>query len=433
MSALLAPLAALALGWGLRRRLPLLAGFPGPLAGSALAGIAALLLWMAALDVAGVRWTAGWLLAPVVPALLLGLLRPAAPRTGAGRPWSRWATAAAAAAAAAAARAATVLAVPAFGWDFRYIWGLKARVFALAGAHDLAWLAAPGHAFAHPAYPPAWSDLVAAGIACGADAGAAAAAWSALLALALAATCWELAAGAPPAARALAAAAAAWSPVLLDPRGSGYAEPLLAFLAAVGLGALSRLAAADRRDAAALAVAAALLALAKNEGAALAVALGVAAVATAGLARALPALAATGVAVLAWRGALPAGLAAAAADFAPSPAAMAGHAEALPGALVAATARTPTIAAVLAAWGVVVFAWQGRALRPVRLACGLWALAVCAAYLATTADLTWHLATSADRVLAVPLPALLALAVAARFSGPPPAAAPPAPGSPRGE
>jgi hypothetical protein len=45
----------------------------------------------------------------------------------------------------------------------------------------------------------------------------------------------------------------------------------------------------------------------------------------------------------------------------------------------------------------------------------VWAVAVLAAYLSTTEGLAWHLATSADRVLAAPLPGVLAFVLAARL------------------
>ena len=411
MTAFVPVIAALAMGWGLWRRFGERGGAAATLAGSTLAGIAALLAWMALLDLAGLRWGAGMLLAPAVPALVLGSATRRSPARPAGP--SRWALVAAVAA---ALRVATVAAIPAFGWDFRYIWGLKGRVFALAGAHDTVWLAWPGHLFAHPSYPPAWCDLIASGVVFGVGAEAAAAAWQALLAAALAAACWAVTAGAPPWLRALAAGAAAWSPVLFDPLVSGNAEPLLAFLAATGLGAVQRLARGERRAMPVLVAACALLALTKNEGGALAIGLVVATGATVGPRRALPVLAAVVAAVLAWQGALPLGLAAADARATASLGLAAAHAVALPGALLAAIGRTPVIAAVLAAWLACLALWWDRELRGVRLACGLWALAVAAAYLLTTSDLTWHLATSADRVLAVPLPGVLAAVAASRFT-----------------
>jgi len=408
-------------GWGVWRRLGDRHDLAATLAGSTLAATAVALVWMALLDLVGLRWSPALLCAPLLPALVLAVTarRRRAPRA-ASSPWGP------AAAALVAVRAAALLAVPAFGWDFRYIWGLKARVFAVAGAHDLSWLAWPGVAsFAHPGYPPLWSDLVAYGVVLGAGAPSVAAAWSAALAAALAAACWSLAARAPAWARAVAAVAAAWSPALLDPEVVGYAEVLLAFLAAAGLGAVLRVARREPGAAVHLAVVAALLALTKNEGAALALGLVVAAVLARGPRAAAAPLLSLGAAWLAWQAALP--VAAAGSDFAPSWSAAAAHTVALPRALVDAVGRTPVLAAVLAAWIVCLIAWRGRELRPVRVACGVWALAVLGAYLSTAAELTWHLATSADRVLAVPLPAALALAVSASFTPGAAAGGPPSP------
>lgn len=52
---------------------------------------------------------------------------------------------------------------PAFGWDFRYVWGLRGLVSALAESHMSPWMVwFPNHWF-HPDYPPAWPDLLSAG------------------------------------------------------------------------------------------------------------------------------------------------------------------------------------------------------------------------------------------------------------------------------
>ena len=389
-------------------------------------GVAATVVWIGLLAVTGNRWGHAPQLLLLGAAFLLELKARPRPHAAGWPAIDRWALAAAALV---AARAAWIAAVPAFGWDFRYIWGLKARAFALAGGLDTGWLAWPGHGFAHPAYPPAWSFLIAAGVVLGASAGAAAAAWQALLAAALAAACWELAAGASSWARALAAVAAACSPALLDPVHSGYAEPLLAFLAAAALLGLRGLPERAPGSAALLVLAAGTLALVKHEGLALAVALVIGAAVAAGVRRALPAAAVVVAATFAWQLVVPAGLAAGDADLVPSLARAAANAAALPAALSQAVVRTPTIALMFAAWLAVVVCWGGRELRGARLACGVWGLAVLGAYLSTTADLTWHLATSADRVLAVPLPAVLSLVLAARFT---PADGRSAPASSRG-
>jgi hypothetical protein len=406
-------LAALLIGWSVWRRLGDSRDPAAAVAASTVAGVAVTVAWMALLDVTGIRWSAGLLLAPIVPALALTVGARARPAPAEFDGGGRWAIAAAAVV---AIRAAWIAAVPAFGWDFRYIWGLKARVLALAGSHDPAWLTWPGHGFAHPGYPPAWSDLIAAGVACGASAAASAAAWQALLVVALAAACWEIARPCPPRLRALAASATAWSPVLGDPQNSGYAEPLTALLAAVALGALAALGRGERAVAPLLAVACGVLAVTKGEGLALAVGVSVGAALVGGVRATLPAAVATAAAGGAWRLAIAAGVAPVDQSFAPSLAAALAHARALPAALAAAVQQNPVIAFMLAVWALVLASWRPAELRGVRLACGVWGLAVLGAYLSTTADLTWHLANSADRVLAVPLPAVLSLVLAARFT-----------------
>ncbi len=187
--------------------------------------------WLAVLQLAGVRWSVGTLAVPVVAAVILLLAMPPPVRrpAGDGRLWAGLAAAAVAPAVLLAAAA------PVGGWDFRYIWGLKARAFALAGAHDASWLAWPGHVFAHPDYPPMWPDLLAAAVLAGGEATRAAALWHAVVVAALAAACWWAAGAAPPRVRALAAVAGAWAPVLLLPAYAGYAEPLLALAAVVAL------------------------------------------------------------------------------------------------------------------------------------------------------------------------------------------------------
>jgi hypothetical protein len=206
--------------------------------------------------------------------------------------------------------------------------------------------------------------------------------------------------------------------VIGDPRYSGYAEPLLAFLAAAGLTALLGIARGDTGATVTLAAATAGLALAKNEGAALALGLVAGAAVVGGIRRAWPALATLAAAVLAWRVALPAGLAARDSEFTPSLVGAVRHLSELPAALAAALAAMPALDMVVLVWLVCLAAWWSTDLRGVRVAIAVWALAVVAAYLSTTAGLAWHVATSADRVLAAPLPGVLALVLGARFSGP---------------
>lgn len=417
----LAPVAlALAGGWGLWRVIARAPGAPGALAGSTLGAVLLTVAWTACLDAVGLPWRPLWLLLPLPPALAAGLAWRRHVAVRADR--DVWAGVAAAAV---AARALVAALTPAFGWDFRYLWGLKARVFALAGGFDLGWLAWPGHRFAHPGYPPAWSDLIAAGIVLGAPADAVAAAWQALLAAALAAVCWEVTARRPGWLRALAASAAAWSPVLCDPRNSGYAEPLLAFLAALALASLAGAARGERGALATVTAAAAALALTKNEGIALAAGVCLALLLTGGIRRAWPPLAAAGLAVAAWRLVLPAGVAGAASEFAPSVAAAARNAAELPSALLSALSEAPLLALVMLLWAVCLASWWVPELRGVRLAVAVWGAAVGAAYLSTVEALAWHVASSLDRVLAAPLPAVLALVLAASFTPPERRAAPP--------
>ncbi len=414
MTPAVSALAAVFLGLGVWWVAARGAGAPGALPGAVLFGTVATIVWMGLLDLAGVHWGAAALLGPAVPALVVSILH--APRHVTRRLVRDWWLVAAVAAV--MARVFATAATPAFGWDFRYMWGLKARVFASAGGHDLVWLAWPGHASAHPSYPPGWSDLLAAGTALGAPVDAVATAWQIVLIAALAALCWEATAACPGWVRALAATAAAWSPVLGDPRHSGYAEALLAFLAAAGLTALPGVARGEAGAAATLATATAGLALTKNEGAAFALGLVAAAAVTGGVRRVWPAFATLAAAVLAWRLALPPGLAARDSDFAPSLAGALRHLSELPAALASALAATPALGLVVLVWLVCLAAWWTAELRGVRVTVAVWALAVLAAYLSTTEQLAWLVVTSADRVLAAPLPGVLALVLAARFTGP---------------
>ncbi|MGQ9752516.1 MAG: hypothetical protein ACUVRE_07795 [Thermoanaerobaculaceae bacterium] len=117
---------------------------------------------------------------------------------------------------------------PGWGWDFRYIWGLKAKVFASFGGHDLSWLGQPEVLrFAHPGYPPLWPDTLALPVLLGLPVETSAGIWTALLRLGLAGVCWHLAKGG---SQALAAAMGFLAPSLFRPGYSGYAEPLVAFL-----------------------------------------------------------------------------------------------------------------------------------------------------------------------------------------------------------
>lgn len=170
-------------GWGIgrwHRRLP---GAPGAVSGTVLWGIALMGTSLVVLDAAGIRWTQTLLALPASIAAAAGFFaQPTVePSSRRERTWG------AVAAAAVAARALVVAVVPSFGWDFRYSWGLKAKVFALAGRHDFAWLTRPPDWLAHPDYPPLWSDLIATGVIFGGDPGTTAAAWQALFVVGIAA------------------------------------------------------------------------------------------------------------------------------------------------------------------------------------------------------------------------------------------------------
>ena len=409
--ALLAALApGLALAWPQRR----LAG-AAPLALAVpLWGVLATGLWLAALQLLGVHWSPPLLLVPALGAALAVAamaVRPgrrkrrakAAPRE---RTWRQLAIAGS------LASALLVLVTPAFGWDFRYIWGLKARVFAGAGGSDTAWLAWPGHAFAHPGYPPLWPDLLAFSATLGSDVTRAAALWQAVFLVALAVACWELARGAPPWARALAAVAGAWAPVLVRPVFSGYAEALLAFLTAAALGALGRIRSGEASATMTTIAAAAALGLAKNEGIVLAGAVVLAAIlAGRGQWRLLPAAAL--LPALGWQlflmvNRIPGeGLVA-------SPSLLANRVLQLPSALGRAMI-SPVVVVEFVVWGLALLAMRGEGPGSIRLVLAIWAAAVLATYLAGSADMSWRMANSLDRVLGAPLPAVVALALGASF------------------
>jgi hypothetical protein len=421
VSAWAAVLSVLLLGWGLNRLATADAGVPGTLTGAVVWGTLGQVAWMAALDLAGVRWALPLLLIPGAVAAVAGLARRRVPWRAAasGRAalasgeW-RWGGLAAAAA---LAHAVVIAAEPAFGWDFRYIWGLKARVFALAGGHDPAWLSWPPFAFAHPTYPPLWCDLLAGGAITGATVATTASAWQAVLAIALAAGCWECSRGAAAPARALAAAVGAWSPVVFWPRYSGYAEALLAVLVVAAFCGLDRIANGELDAMPTLVASVAALALVKDEGTALALGVALATVRLVGLRRGIPVVCGFLVPFAGWHLFLLHAGVRQSAYLVSLPLALRHLAE-LPASLVAAV--KPKFALVALAGALAAPGLRGPRLRGVRLALAVWGLAVTGAYLATTANLTWHLFTSLDRVLAAPLPAVLALSLRAGW----PAAAP---------
>lgn len=390
-------------------------GGAGPVTGTVLWAVAGTGGWMSLLALAGVAWRPWLLLLPVVVA---GAVVAAGRRRRTRRwPLDAWALAAGAVA---APRALAVALTPAYGWDFRYLWGLKAKVFAAAGGVDTAWLAWAPLADLHPSYPPLWPVLLAAGPVLGGNVETTAAAWSALLVVGLAGVGWEAGGDLPRPLRAVAAVALAWTPVLFRPERSGYAEPLVAFLLCAALLALE--AAARRRPGAlaSLAVAAPALALAKNEGLVLALACVAVAVAV-GRRAALAAVAGTVAVAVGWR------LVVAAAAL-PRPGAVrdaavvAERAASLPAAVGAAL--TPGLVLLLLAWSLLLPALLARRPRTAAVVLAVWAAAVVAAYLTTPWGFAWHLNWSLDRVVALAFPGALAAALTSSFR---PAAAPPAP------
>ncbi len=421
MTAWVAVLPVLLLGWGLTRLVTADAGVPATVTGAVVWGTLGQVAWMAGLDLAGVRWSLALLLIPAAAVTAAGLARRRATGSATGSARAafssgerRWGGLAAVAA---LAHAGVIAAAPAFGWDFRYIWGLKARVFALAGGHDPTWLSWPPYAFAHPSYPPLWSDLLAAGTFTGATVAATAAAWQAVVAVALAAGCWECSRGATAPARALAAAVGAWSPVVFWPRYSGYAEALLALLVVAAFCGLDRIASGELDAMPTLVASVAVLALVKDEGAALALGVALATARLIGLRRAVPVLCGFAVPFACWHLFLANAGVGQSAYLVSLPLGFRHLAE-LPASLAAAV--KPKFAAVALAGALAAPGLRGPRLRGVRLALAVWGLAVAGAYLTTTANLSWHLFTSLDRVLAAPLPAVLALSLRAGWPAPAP-------------
>ncbi len=423
MNAWLPVALALLGGWGIARWHRRLPGAPGPVLGATGWGVALTGAWLAALDAAGVRWTPVTLALPAFLAAAAGLAaRP--PAQTVRRAELVWG---AVTGAAVAFRAFAVAAVPAFGWDFRYSWGLKAKVFALAGGHDFAWLARPPDFLAHPDYPPLWPDLIASGVVFGGDPAVSAAAWQALIVVGIAAACWECAGGTPAPVRALAAAVGAWAPVVLTPTVaySGYAEPLIAFGASAGVAALVCATPSGRGAALTAATACAILAVTKNEGVALAVAVAIAAWRTAPRRVALAAAGATLGSVACWRAALALhGIEGYVSKL--SPGWLGAGLFRLPGGVWAVA--TPTHAALLVAWAAALAAVRGERARALRTVVAVWAAAVVAGYLTSPLKLDHMLKFSLDRELAVLLPITVAAALGdVRLRSR--ATAPPAPGS----
>ena len=398
---------ALTLGWGLWRTS---ARFFAPgefLIAVPLWGMVGTLTWLTLLDLLGIPWSPGALVLPAVAAALATLAspRPACPVRP--TPWAL------VAAGAAVAQAALVATRPAFGWDFRYIWGLRGLVFTHAASHASQWLAWLPNRWFHPDYPPAWPDLLAAGVTLGGTVERVAASWSAVFVLALGAACWRLTAPTPPPVRALAVVAATWAPLLWSPLYSGYAEPLLAFLTAAALVSLPGAARGDRGEVVSLALATAALALTKNEGIALAVGVSLAVAMRGNRRAALTVGGAVCVVIAAWR----AYLAVEAVPVEPRELAPDIALRQLGELLQWIIRAAPAIdIALLTVW-LVVAALLLRARAPALVALAFWGVAVAAAYLTTQQGIAWHLATSLDRVLIAPLPAAIACTLGVTWSG----------------
>lgn len=288
--------------------------------------------------------------------------------------------------------------LPAWGWDFRYQWGLKAKVFAAFGGIDGVWLANPEVAFANPHYPPLWPTLLAFAMHLGNGAEQAAGIWTALLRVGLASAGWSLAFRGQLWQRWLAGALGLLAPVLFRPFFSGYAEPLLALLLASTLVATT----SERGPSTfALWVLFSLLGLAKGEGLLWLACLGAAGwrrwkkpQRLAFLLALLPALGwslwasrtvpGRSIAELAWERLVPRVLQ-------------------LPSALLQAG---PEASLAVLAFGLAVFASWGR--TPLAKASLWFFLGLALVYVGGPHPLSWWLANSLQRVLAVPVPALLA-------------------------
>lgn len=421
MTGALVPLLAVAAGWGCHRAVIPTTGPAQRIVGSVAFGIALSGGWLIVLDILGISWTPPAVAAGFLAGLFLAVwpwlrwfrdTRGAVPGSRSAASLSPWAFAAVLGV---GARAIAVAAIPAFGWDFRYIWGLKARVFALSGGHDLQWLARPVHAFAHTGYPPLWPDLMAAGCVAGAPVDRMAAWWGAILALGLGAACWRLARPSGLPAAALAAVGGAWFPTLLAPDVlySGSAEPLTAFLFAAALASLGWTREGDGSPVV-LATALAALALTKQEGAVLAVLLAAAAFPILPKKQRPWPVAAAVLPVATWQlivtaagiPRLPVNL---------DPARMLSRAATLPGGLL--SVLSPVLLLEILVTVVILTAPDFRGARSLRLALVLWFAALGLAYLISPHGLRWHLETSLQRVLAIPLPGALALVLGAGLSG----------------
>lgn len=391
-------------GWGLRRAIGLVSPTPAMVAIPVL-GAAGLGLWGLVLSLVGLPWSPVALLALPGLAAVVGCALPAPPSV----PPPRLGAWDAVALACTVVSASFVATRPAEGWDFRYLWGLKAKVYALAGGLDLNWLTWFPNVSLHPDYPPLWSVLLAEGRVLGFDVSWTASVLTAGSLVALASVCWWAARRAHPALRALAVVVAVAAPSLAEPRHGGYAEPFLALLFAAGLAALAELLEAPARDRRGLlivlATTLAALPLVKVEGTLLAAALWVGAALTIRLGTAavlaLPMVASSGGWVLFVRlHRIPV----------ESRSTSFGHMIANAQEIVD-WARTGNASWLWPMVTVCAAALLLLLLRSWRLGTvvAVWAATVVAAYLTTLQPAAWQVASSLDRVLSVPLPAVIAI------------------------
>ncbi|MBZ5587924.1 MAG: hypothetical protein LAO05_05120 [Acidobacteriia bacterium] len=364
--------------------------------------------WMLTLELLGLSWS-GWLLAaPAGAALLLGLFWRRA-RAVARRSTAAWV---ALGCLIAGSMAAVVAVDPTTSWDFRYIWGLKARVFALAGGNDPRWLAWPPNGLHHPDYPPLWPDLLAGGIRLGGSVGGGATVWSVVLLLGLAAACWDILRDASPPARVAGAAIGALAPTIVASVYRGNAELLVAFLAATAVGALRRL----RRGGATgpawvltSVVAVMGLCLGKNEGMVFALGVVVAAWLFADRLAAIALLVAFVATVGAWQLFLFFN------GIGREPRLLALSACLLTGRqMVGWLCRQPwnPVGGLLLTWLLALVALGLRKSAAVVTVAVVWLGGVLAAYLTVSDPILWCLATSFDRVIAAPLPGVVSAALA---------------------
>lgn len=366
-------------------------------------------VWMLTLDLAGQGWSSGLMATLACAALLVGVLarrvwKPAH-RSAAG--WVALGTLV-------PASVASVIAMrPNVGWDFRYLWGLKAKVFALAGRNDPLWLSWPPNTWHHSDYPPLWPDLLAFGSQHGSPITTVAAIWQVVLLLGLAAACWDILREEPPLVRVAGAAIGTFAPVILGPEYWGNAELLVAFLSAVAFGSLNRLRAGSSPDpAAALTLGAVVvgLCLAKNEGMVLAFGLAVAALLLGNRLAKVVAPIAFMVGVSSWQLFMSIhGLGREPRTVRAGALVVAGHQMA---GWIWQHAWSP-VGVILLTWVLALLALATRRTAGLVLAAIVWWAGVIVAYLTVADGTAWRLATSFDRVIAAPLPGFASAALAA--------------------